>query len=181
MPRLVRPDARYAASYADALDEGLGLYPPAVGESDLARRHFDRWLAAETDMRRRILLADGSETPRVPFSLFWLVDDARFIARVNIRHYLTPALLVEGGHIGYAVRAAARRQGHGHALLRLALPEAVKLGLSRVLLTCDDDNAASIRIIEKAGGTLQDTVTPAGASRPVRRYWLTPSRKDHAT
>lgn len=170
--RLIAPAQEYAASYADALDEGLGLQPAAKGESDFVRRDFAGWLADESDMRRRILLADGSDVPRVPFSMFWLVDGTRFLARLNIRHSLTPALLVEGGHIGYAVRAGARRQGHGHRLLALAVPEARKIGLSRALLTCDDDNAASIRIIEKAGGTLQDTVTPAGAFRPVRRYWL---------
>ena len=61
-PRLIAPEARYALSYAEALEEGLGLLPPDDGEIMRLRRNFDSWLAAEYDMTRRIILADGSET-----------------------------------------------------------------------------------------------------------------------
>jgi len=40
-------------------------------------------------------------------------------------------------------------------MLRLALVEARKLGLSRVMLTCDDTNLASIKVIENCGGKLE--------------------------
>lgn len=171
-PRLIPPEARYALSYAEALEEGLGLLPPDDGEITRLRRSFDSWIAAEYDMTRRIILADGSETPRMPFSTFWLVDGPQFLGRIAIRHRLSPPLEEQGGHIGYAVRRSARGRGYGHAVLQLGLAEAKKLGLSRVLLTCEEGNEPSMRIIEKAGGTLQDTITVTGAARPIRRYWL---------
>jgi predicted acetyltransferase len=65
-------------------------------------------------------------------------------------------LLESAGHIGYDVAPAARRQGHGTAMLRAALPIAAKLGLSQALITCDVDNIGSRRIIEANGGRLED-------------------------
>lgn len=58
-------------------------------------------------------------------------------------------------------------------MLRIALPWAIELGLERVLITCDESNVASIRVIEKNGGVLSDT-REMGPGRPrKRRYWIT--------
>ena len=43
---------------------------------------------------------------------------------------------------------------------------ALELGINPVLVTCDDDNVGSLRVIEAAGGELEDV-------RGVkRRYWV---------
>ena len=47
-----------------------------------------------------------------------------------------------------------------------------KLGLTRVLLTCDDDNVGSIRTIEKNGGVLESIVAGPHGGKPKRRYWI---------
>src|SRR5438876_674627 len=47
------------------------------------------------------------------------------------------------------------RGGYGMLICRLALDEAQKLGLDRVLLTCADDNVGSWKVIERNGGVLQ--------------------------
>lgn len=171
-PRLILPDAAFKDSYADALQEGLGETAATADEIAWVREDFTDWLRAENDMSRRIILADGREIARVPFTTLWLVMGQTFIGRVNIRHQINEHLEKQGGHIGYAIRTTARGKGYGQLILKLTLPEAKKLGLSRALLTCDDDNTASIRIIEKAGGTLQDTITVTGARQMVRRYWI---------
>jgi predicted acetyltransferase len=44
------------------------------------------------------------------------------------------------------------------------------MGLDRVLLTCLPENTASARIIEKAGGVLEDIRETALG--PERRYWI---------
>jgi predicted acetyltransferase len=101
---------------------------------------------------------------------YWLRDDdGRIVGEVHVRHALTPMLKLHGGHIGYVVRPSARGRGYATAMLRLALRRARELGLGRVLLTVSPDNAASIRVIEKCGGTrLSDAVLPDGAIN--RRY-----------
>jgi predicted acetyltransferase len=41
-----------------------------------------------------------------------------------------------------------------------------------VLVTCDDENVASARIIETNGGVLENVIDdPAGHGR-LRRYWI---------
>lgn len=89
-----------------------------------------------------------------------------YFGRLDIRHRLTPALLVVGGHIGYAVRPSARRQGHATAMLRAALPVAHELGIVQALVTCDASNEGSRRAIERNGGVLEDQ---RGAKL---RFWI---------
>lgn len=63
----------------------------------------------------------------------------------------------------------------GTALLSGALRYAKdELGLRRILVTCDDDNIGSARVIEKNGGVLQDKIQNEidGVRRITRRYWI---------
>jgi predicted acetyltransferase len=109
----------------------------------------------------------------VPASTFFLLGDGIFLGRVSIRHQLNDFLKTYGGHIGYYIRADERGKGYGSEILRLALDEARRLGLARVLVTCDDEgNPASARIIEKNGGILADKVQNEGQPCLTRRYWI---------
>jgi predicted acetyltransferase len=102
------------------------------------------------------------------------VLDGRIVARLSVRHALNEFLLQQGGHIGYAVLSEFRRRGVGSACLRRGLEIAKSLGLSSVLVTCDDDNPVSRRIIEKAGALYESSYVGPDALVPVRRYWLEP-------
>jgi predicted acetyltransferase len=95
------------------------------------------------------------------------------VGRVSIRHSLNPHLERLGGHIGYVVVPEYRRQGYATAILRQSLQIArQKLGLKRVLVTCDDDNVGSIKTIEKNGGVFESIVTGPDDGNPKRRYWI---------
>jgi predicted acetyltransferase len=117
------------------------------------------------------LRADALEdSPRpdgwVPCTNLWWTAGDEYLGRLAIRHRLTPWLLEQGGHIGYDVRPTARRLGHATAMLAAALPIARALGIDRVLVTCDADNVASKRTIEKNGGVFED-------QRGIKlRYWI---------
>ena len=50
--------------------------------------------------------------------------------------------------------------------------QAQQRGLSRVLVTCDDTNVASARIIESNGGILENTLQIEGRLIATRRYWI---------
>lgn len=112
----------------------------------------------------------------VPQTTFWLVRDARTILGCSrLRHRLTEFLAERGGHIGYDVRPSERRRGYGTRLLQMTLPEARRIGLTRVLITADDSNVASWRIIERNGGLCEPGLLMS-ESGALRRYWLdTPS------
>ena len=118
-------------------------------------------------------LPDGSEVPSVPFANLWLVARTVMIGCVSVRYHLTPRLLRLGGHLGYEIRPRYRRLGFGHRALALGIQHAREHGMCDLLLTCDDTNAGSIRIIERAGGVLWDTIPqPQEPGRSARRYWI---------
>jgi predicted acetyltransferase len=109
----------------------------------------------------------------VPSTFLFAFDGTRIVGRVSIRHSLNPYLERFGGHIGYVVVPEYRRQGYATAILRQSLEIArQKLGLKRVLVTCDDDNVGSIRTIEKNGGVLESTVIGPDVDKRKRRYWI---------
>jgi predicted acetyltransferase len=119
--------------------------------------------------------ARGEHVPpdHVPSTFLFAFDGPRIVGRVAIRHELNDFLLRIGGHIGYTVVPEFRRRGYATEILRQSLAIArQRFGLTRVLLTCDDDNIGSIRTIEKNGGILESVVTGADVTTPKRRYWI---------
>ena len=77
-----------------------------------------------------------------------------------------------GGHIGYGVRPSERRKGYATLMLRLVLDKARAMGIERVLITCDKDNLASARVIQKNGGVLDSESYSEQAKRVTQRYWI---------
>ncbi len=49
-----------------------------------------------------------------------------------------------------------------------------------MLVTCDDDNPASARVIEKNGGVLEGKIDKKDQKVPVRRYWIDLERQLHS-
>ena len=119
-------------------------------------------------------LADANRNGAfVPRTHLWAVAEEQFVGRISIRHELNDALRVEGGHIGYDTVPSFRGRGVATEMLRQALPVARALGVTAVLLTCDDTNAASIRVIERNGGVLRETKV-LDETKPLKRYyWIT--------
>ena len=163
-PTLNLPSKRCETSYREALAEAH-----AEGrhfDIDLIGLDFDHLLEKLEGERRGDHLPPGC----VPQTTLWLELEGKYLGRVAIRHMMNETLLLIGGHIGYDIRPSERRAGFGTIALRLALPRARKLGLKRVLITCDDDNVASRRIIERNGGLFENAVDHAGVRK--LRFWV---------
>ena len=130
---------------------------------------FSRYLEVLAEQERGVNLPPN----HVPSTFLFAFAATRIVGRVSIRHSLNSFLHRIGGHIGYVVVPEFRRQGCATEILRLSLHIArEKLGIHRILVTCDADNIGSIRTIEKNGGVLENVVTEPGLEKPKRRYWI---------
>jgi predicted acetyltransferase len=113
----------------------------------------------------------------VPSTFLFAFSGPRIVGRVSVRHSLNSFLERVGGHIGYVVVPEFRRRGYATEMLRRSVQIAhERFGLERVLVTCDDDNVGSIRVIENNGGVLENVVAAPDLTTPKRRYWIESTR-----
>ena len=147
----------------------------AAGEegflSDWARAQGD--IAAYVRRLRDLSQARGLVEGVVPETTFWLARDrTTLVGFSRLRHRLVPALEHHGGHVGYAIRPSERGKGYGTLILALTLDKAHEMRLDRVLVTCDMDDAASVRVIEANGGVLENQVISNRSGKRISRYWI---------
>jgi predicted acetyltransferase len=145
----------------------------AAGELDVYRGdHVIAWegYAAFYALVSR-MKAGGYPRPEiVPTDSYFIEAEGRILGELYIRHRLSPRLEQVGGHVGYKVRPSCRNRGIATAALRLALRQLAGMGIERALVTCNANNAASARVIEKCGGVrAEDAPTQDGGER---RYWI---------
>lgn len=166
MLRLEEPNERYLKSYLEAYDEYRIMGISTYGMTDA--RSCDIFEKYDNYRHERNLKPD-----RVGSDYYWLVDDETdyFIGEIAVRHRLNDALFLRGGHIGYVIRYGEWGKGYGTLMLKLALDKAKMLGLSKVLITCNDSNPASARVMEKNGLELENIIEVDGYL--TRRYWKT--------
>jgi len=104
---------------------------------------------------------------------YWLVDgDRRLLGTAGRRREISGIWEYEGGHIGYTVRPSRRGKGHATRMLAMVLDRCRAAGMARVLVTCDRDNIASARVIQKNGGLLEGEVISKHTGKPKQRYWI---------
>lgn len=168
MPLILRPlEDRDEAAFMEGLTAFAGEDP-----------HWYSFLWREgmtfAEMIAILRAEEAGDVPadRVPHTMLYGFVDGRIVGRVSVRHELNEMLRRRGGHIGYAVAPAYRRLGHATEMVRQALDYCRGLGLSRILVTCGDDNLPSARIIEAFGGRLEGRVIDEVDGELIRRYWI---------
>lgn len=166
--KLELPSVKYEQSYLQALEEGKDEIGIAVLRKPKVAESFTEFVKNILGESKGLNLPEGF----VPASEFWLVDRNEFIGRASIRHKLNDQLLKIGGHIGYYIRASKRKMGYGKKILKLALLKAKRLGLTKVLVTCDEGNIGSQKIIEASKGVLEDIVEIGEGKPRKKRYWI---------
>ena len=132
--------------------------------------------AADFDafLKRLEMYRTGENLPaeRVRSNTFFLLVGDKLVGGGDLRHELNDFLAVMGGHIGYDVRPSERRKGYGSLILKLTLEKAHDIGLKRAFLTCDADNIASAKIIEKNGGKLENQIFYEPKGKLISQYWI---------
>lgn len=167
--KLLKPTNEYSEQIMEYREAFLHVDEQLHGSSSLQNfDSLDEWFEKVSIQE----VGENLQGNRVPSSQFLSFEKGELIGFVNIRHRLNEELLRESGHIGYSVHPDKRRQGYATKQLQLALDEAQKLGLQKVLITCDKANIASAKTIQKVGGVLEDEVVSSHTSEIIQRYWV---------
>ncbi len=151
--RLIVPSAEFIAAYIEA-QQASGA---ALSTMPRILHHY-------------IATANAQKSA---YQQLWMVAGSSVVGRVSLRPQIGTAPDELTGHIAYEVFPAFRRRGFGHRALALGMDELRKQGVGDLLLLCEEDNLASVKIIEAAGGRLEKTVPHRDfPHRLIRRYWV---------
>ncbi len=96
----------------------------------------------------------------------WLKSDflaaeveGQLVGRVSIRWEMNEFIEREWGHIGYEVLPSFRNNGYATSMLAQSVSLLRSNGIAEPIVTVDRGNDASIRVIEKCGGVLTETIS----------------------
>ena len=166
---LVKPDLSYADEIIKYKEESLAESPIINGSAGLDRlSSIEDWLE---ELNKRSC-EDTVPKGLVPSSTYLGVreKDNYIVGMIDIRHYLNEYLTQVGGHIGYGVRKTERNKGYAKQMLKLALEKCKELKIKKVLITCDEDNIASEKVILSANAKLEDIRNIDGENK--KRFWI---------
>lgn len=157
-------DSVYQMFFNMPVDEN-GLENKAAG---MTRPEFDAWCHKKTIESSGVNLQPN----RVAQTHYILFENDIPIGVSKLRHSLTEGLLKRGGHIGYGIIKEYRGKGYGQIMLKEILKEAKKMGIDSCLLTTNEDNMASRKVIEKNGGILEHIADNE------THYWVSTKQRD---
>ena len=166
---LVKPDLSYADEIIKYKKESLAESPVINGSAGLDRfSSIEVWLE---ELKKRSC-EDTVPKGLVPSSTYLGVreKDNYIVGMIDIRHYLNEYLTQVGGNIGYGVRKTERNKGYAKQMLKLALEKCKELKIKKVLITCDEDNIASEKVILSANAKLEDIRNVDGENK--KRFWI---------
>ena len=166
---LVKPDLSYADEIIKYKEESLAESPIINGSAGLDRfSSIEIWFE---ELKKRSC-EDTVPKGLVPSSTYLAVreKDNYIVGMIDIRHYLNEYLTQAGGHIGYGVRKTERNKGYAKQMLKLALEKCKELKIKKVLITCDEDNIASEKVILSANAKLEDIRNVDGENK--KRFWI---------
>ena len=166
---LVKPNLSYADEIIKYKEESLAESPIINGSAGLDRfSSIEIWFE---ELKKRSC-KDTVPKGLVPSSTYLGIreKDNYIVGMIDIRHYLNEYLTQVGGHIGYGVRKTERNKGYAKQMLKLALEKCKELKIKKVLITCDEDNIASEKVILSANAKLEDIRNVDGENK--KRFWI---------
>lgn len=159
-------DAPAFETFLDSWEDssGLSLIYGLIGGLD-----FNSYVKILNESRDGINLGPQE----VPTTSLFAFFDGQIVGKISIRHHLNELLENRGGHVGFGVLSAFRGKGFAKKMLALSLDQCRKIGLKKILLTCEESNDPSIQVITQNGGVLDQLNDPKLTGAKVLRFWIT--------
>jgi len=166
---LVKPNLSYADEIIKYKEESLKENPLINGSAGLNNfSSIEDWLE---ELKKRS--SENTVPEGLVLSSTYLgirEKDNYIVGMIDIRHYLNEYLTQVGGNIGYSVRKSERNKGYAKQMLKLALEKCKELKIKKVLITCDEDNIASEKVILSANAKFEDIRCIDGENK--KRFWI---------
>ncbi|UXA00376.1 GNAT family N-acetyltransferase [Vibrio splendidus] len=142
------------------IDDGLEIY---TGISD----------SSDAYLKRRIAYSKGESLPEgwTPASTYFCIESEQIIGVIRVRHGTSEYIHDVIGHIGYETLPQARGRGIASHMLSWVQRHVL---IESAIITCDCDNVASQKVIEKCGGQFLNTFYSEQDQQEVLRYQLDP-------
>ena len=166
---LIKPDLSYADEIIKYKEESLKENPLINGAAGLNNfSSIEGWLEELKMKSSEDTIPEGL----VPSTTYLAVReiDNYIVGMIDIRHYLNEFLTQVCGNIGYDVRKSERNKGYAKQMLKLALEKCKDLKMKKVLITCDEDNIASEKVILSANAKFEDIRSLEGKNK--KRFWI---------
>ncbi|MHA6484110.1 GNAT family N-acetyltransferase [Paenibacillus sp. strain BS8-2] len=141
---------------------GLGENGFTTNFQDNNFEEFKASLPRLVEISKGINLSEGY----VPQTIFWMIVNDRPVAYGKLRHRLNDRLQEYGGHIGYIVRPSERGKGYGKIFLSELIKVSREIGIVELLITCDETNIRSRKVVESNNGKLERI------NKGICKYWI---------
>jgi len=130
---------------------------------------FSDYLKTLADFKQGLNLKPG----HVKTTTYWLVNrEKEILGVIRFRKDLTSSTLIDGGNIGYDVPPSKRNNGYATIMVKKLLDIIRNDGIERLLVTCEEDNLPSIRVVIKNKGILEDQRVSPLSGKIIKRYWI---------
>ncbi len=174
MLKLILPEEKYWQSFQKGLQEFRNHPTPYDTNAIRSGFNFTNFADYKQNCENEehgIGLKEGYVTS----TRLWLINDEKFMGIFDLRHRLVESLMVQGGHIAYAIIPSERRKGYAAQGLKLCCQYAYNIwAIEDVLVTCNAANTASYKTMKKVmseQGGWEDTPTIVD-SHEEKRVWI---------
>ncbi len=167
MFRLVLPNKKYKKSWISYIKSYIENKEKII-PGDFAKNgeNFDTMLLRLKNKREGINLQNN----QVKSILYWAINDNdEIIGAIDLRCELNE-LYNYLGNIAYGVKHSERNKGNGTKLLKLGLKKCEKLGMNKILITCEENNVPSQKVIINNNGIFESKVNFNNTN--ILKYWI---------
>jgi len=131
--------------------------------------NYDEWLEKVVAQKK-----NECSLTSTPATTYFTIRkrDNKIIGSIQLRHHLTEELKIDGGNVGYGICPTERGKGYGAKQLSLILAKAKELNLSKVMISCNKDNRASVGVIIHNGGVFAGEGFDEDEGEITEIYWI---------